>query len=246
MKKIFLLGLAMTLLSSCVPNNDKNIEEARFFLDKGEFSRAATLAQEVLEGDPDNNEAKFIYGSALIGTFALSPKSGCDDADTGYLGVLACLLDDSEEGDNSGFKTFGRIAPVNDNQNEDIQTALTVLSSIDSFNKAVPQKDVALQRLIARTFALSTVYERTNANSCNNAAIAGTYSSTPINTTVAEEFVENLRGIQADADEAGLDLDFRVLVRANRILDDIDEVGGTEQDAVRALFDDAFTGEPSC
>jgi len=249
MKNSFLVSMLAVLLLSCVPSTQKNLEEARFHLDKGEFSEAIALVQPILDEDPDNNEAKFIYASALIGSYALEPKSGCDESDTGYLGLLACLLDDKEADDPNGLKTFARISPDDATQDDDILEAVDVLQSIDAFDSKTPEKDVALQRMVGRAFFLSTILREAGASSPNedcNAGGAGVdnvpddFDSTNINATEATAFRENLEGIQSDANIVGFGDDFNLITRATDILNDIEDQGGSTLFAVRAVFENTF------
>ncbi|MCC7460153.1 MAG: hypothetical protein IT286_02510 [Proteobacteria bacterium] len=249
MKKQFLIGALAVLMFSCASDKQKGLEEARFLLDKGEFDAAIEQVQPIYEADPNNNEAKFIYASALIGNFALSPKPGCQATDTGYLGVLACLLDDKDEDDSNGLRTFGRIAPDDDSENASIKLAVNLLISIDEFSEITPRIDVALQRLVARSFSLSTTFKTVEANSPNlecNAGGAGVdevpddFASSNILQAEAANFRENLEGIEADAKIVGFEGSFNLVGRANAILDDLDNTGLNNTQAVRLIFESAY------
>lgn len=254
MKNSFVVGALMLLMLSCVSESQKGIEEARFLLDQGEFAQAIALLKPILADEPNNNEAKFLYGSALIGGFALEKKSGCLDTDTGYLGLLACLLDDKTADDSNGLKTFSRIAPENGSSNDEIAEAVDVLVSIESFNERVPEKDVALQRLVARAFAISSVFQVIGANSPNEnqCYVGGTgvdeipddYDSTLLVTAQAADFRANLEGIQTDAQTVGFDTDFNLITRVNDILDDLDAAGGSTLSSVVTIFDNAYINQP--
>lgn len=249
MKNSFVVGALMLLMLSCVSESQKGIEEARFLLDQGEFAQAIALLKPILADEPNNNEAKFLYGSALIGGFALEKKSGCRDTDTGYLGLLACLLDDKTADDSNGLKTFSRIAPENGNSNNEIAEAVDVLVSIEKFNERVPEKDVALQRLVSRAFAISSAFQVIGANSENtecNAGGAGVddvpdeYDVSVLTATQAADFRANLEGIQTDAQIVGFDSNFNLITRVNDILSDLEANGGSNLNAVRDLFDGAY------
>ena len=249
MKKSILIGALSVLILSCASTEQKNLEHARFLLDKGECAQAIELVDPMLADDPDNTEAKFILGSALVGNFALEDKNGCQESDTGYLGILACLLDDKDADDQNGLKTFGRIAPTDSTSNEDINRAVETLVSIEDFSERVPEKDVALQRLVARAFNISATFQIAGISSPNvdcNAGGAGVdeipddYDATNINSIEAARFRENLEGIQADAIIVGFEADFNLIARANNILEDLDGYGVSTTTGVRALFDDAY------
>jgi hypothetical protein len=249
MKNRFLIGALAMLMFSCASDSQKGLEEARFLLDKGEFDAAIAAVEPILETEPNNNEAKFILASALVGNFALSPKDGCQDTDTGYLGVLACLLDDKDSGDTNGLKTFARIAPESGANNDDIRQAVSLLKSIETFDANTPRVDVALQRLVARSFALSTAFQVVGAVSANTVCNAGgpgvddvpdDYDNTNIDSIEASDFRANLEGIQVDAAIVGFEGSFNLVNRANAILDDLDGYGISTTLAVRTLFDDSY------
>lgn len=249
MKKNLLIGALAVLMFSCASDSQKGIEEARFALDKGNFAEAITLVQPILDAEPNNNEAKFIYGSALIGNFALEPKAGCRETDVGYLGVLACLLDNKDADDSNGLKTFARIAPEDASSNDDINLALSTLISIRNFSERVPEKDVALQRLVARSFDISATFQIAGVSSENvecNAGGAGVdevpddYDSTNIDSDEARSLRDNLEGIQVDARIVGFENDFNLVQRADAILDDIENYGVGTTAAVRLVFEEAY------
>lgn len=111
MKKSLMFAALAMLFFSCASDSQKDIEQAQFYLDQGDFAKAIALADPIVTAEPSNNQAKFILSSALIGDFALSKKAGCKKTDTGYLGLLACLLDTKDSGDTNGLQSFERIAP---------------------------------------------------------------------------------------------------------------------------------------
>lgn len=249
MKKFLVLGVFTALIFSCASETDKNIEKARFALDQGNYELAIELITPILEDDPNNNEAKFILGSAYIGTYALNPKPGCDEDDVGYLGLLACLVDEKSDDDDTGLQTFDRIAPEDNSLNDEINAAVEILTSIDTYDERTPLKDVALQRLVARAFAISTIYQIIGANSENSECNAGgagvdeipdEFDPTNLTAEQSEQFVANLEGIIVDSEESGLDLDFRLLTRSLDILAEIDAQGMSTRDSVIAVFNDSY------
>lgn len=249
MKKNLFIGALTVLMFSCASESEKSIEEARFMLDKGEFDAAIALMEPIVESEPNNNEAKFILGSALIGSFALEPKSGCQEGDTGYLGVLACLMDDREDNDDSGLKTFGRIAPEEVSANDNINRAVDVLVDIQDYSSRVPEKDVALQRLVARAFAISTTFKIIEANSSNEECNAGgpgvdevpdDFDTGLLTAAQAQDFQDALIGIKADAITVGFNADFNLLTSVQNILEDVENAGGSILNAIRNIFEEAY------
>lgn len=255
MKKKLFIGALAALMLSCASGTQSDIEKARFLLDEGEFQQAIDLMDPIVAADSSNNEAKFILGSALIGNFALEPKSGCQAEDTGYLGVLACLLDDKESGDTNGLQTFARIAPEDSGSNDDINRAVEILVSIDEFSENVPEVDVALQRLVARSFDISVTFQIAGANSpnVNQCYTGGTgqdeipddYDSSNIDRLEAQSFRDNLEAIEVDAKLVGFGDDFNLISRANNILADIDANTSLSNTAsVRLVFDNSYINKP--
>lgn len=250
MKKwTIIMGFAAIFFASCASTEQKNLEEARFLLDQGKFDEAIALVQPIVEAEPNNNEAKFILASALVGNFALSPKAGCQSTDTGYLGALACILDEKDDSDENGLQTLGRIAPTSDEQNQEIDEAVELLESITTFSDQTPEVDVALQRMIARTFAISTIFNTigiTSENEDCNAGGAGVdevpddFDPDNITLAEAEQFVDNLEGIEEDSRIAGLDLDFNLFTTAQEVLDDIEGTGFDARDAVIEIFNESY------
>lgn len=258
MKKFLLLGALAMLFTSCASDEQKDLEKARFYLDQGEYQKAIDLTQPIVDAEPNNNPAKFILASALVGTFALGDKAGCPATDTGYLGLLACLLDDKAAGDQTGLKTFGRIAPEDSSNNDNIKTAVDYLVSIKTFTNDLPEADVALQRLVARAFDVSALMQEIGVNSpnvaCNSDSndpdpdgIPDDYDSSNIGYPESQRFLKDLEGIETDAKIAGFDNDFNLITRARDILDEVQQNAGvTDTESVRILFDETYASDTTC
>lgn len=253
MKNRFLIGALTMLLIACVQNTEQNLEEARFLLDQGKFSQAVSLLEPILVDEPSNTEAKFLLASAYVGEAALSPNHNCQSTDTGYLGTLACLLDDKSADDDSGLKTFNRISPDNNDLDDELQRAIDLLVSVKKFNDKTPEKDVALQRLIARVFAVSAVFKTVEANSPNTQCNGGgpgvddvpdDYDSSVLTSAQASNFRKNLEGIKADATIVGFADDFNLVTRINDILASLDAIGGSTLNSVKTAFDNAYNSAP--
>ena len=250
MKKTVAMSLLTLFVFACANSTQQDLETARFKLDQGKFDEAIALVDPILDAEPNNNEAKFILGSALVGNFALNPKPGCKPTDIGYLGLLACLLDEKPASDPTGLTTFNRIAPTNSSLNNDINRAVDVLVSIKSFDDKTPEKDVALQRLVARAFAISTLYQIIGANTPNVSCNSGTsgqvdevpdgYDPGNVTPELAVTFENNLIGIEQDARISGLEADFKISTQATAILDSLEAVGLSTQDSVITIFNEAY------
>lgn len=250
MKKSLIIGVLAALMLSCASQTDKDIEQARFALDHGDFSLAVELAKPIVDAEPKNNEAKFILASAYVGVYALNPKPGCDKADVGYLGLLACILDNPDSTDSIGLRTFDRIAPADNSLNDDINLAVTLLTSISKYDDVTPLRDVALQRLVARVFAISTIYQTIGANSenLNKCYTGGTgsdgvpddYDANLITADDADLYIANLAGIQQDAIDAGLNADFELLTRATEILNTLNGLGLSNRAALIKTFNESY------
>lgn len=258
MKKFLLLTAVTLLFFSCATDTQKDLEQARFYLDQGDYAKAKALVEPILASEPNNNEAKFILGSALVGNFALSKKAGCKATDTGYLGILACLLDDSESTDTNGLKTFGRIAPEDSANNDDIAQAVSLLSDITTYSSVLPEKDVALQRLVARSFAISSLFQKVGANSdnlkCNSNlsdpnkdGIPDDYDTSNMTASDATLFIDNVGQLGVDAETVGFNKKFNLIKRSKAIQDDLNAFGSVSKlVAVKLLFDGAYATHTTC
>ncbi|MEZ4845869.1 MAG: hypothetical protein R2877_02565 [Bdellovibrionota bacterium] len=158
-------------------------------------------------------------------------------------------MDDKDADDTNGLKTFQRIAPEEGDNNESIQQAVDLLSSIEEFDERTPRIDVALQRLVARSFALSSTFQVVGATSPNtdcNAGGAGVdevpddYDATNIDQAEARQFRDNLEGIEVDAKIVGFEGSFNLVGRATAILDDLNGYGLSNTASVRLLFENSY------
>ncbi|MEZ4704691.1 MAG: hypothetical protein R3A11_05830 [Bdellovibrionota bacterium] len=230
MKKI-LLSLVVLFCVSCATDADKAIEEAKFLLDQGKFSEALAVIKPVAQNNPNNDQAQFVYASALIGDAGLSARQGCPSTDTGYLGLLACLQD-NPSGGQSDMDTFVRIAPDSISKNNQLVQATNLLANLNSGD--ISSQDIAFQRMISRLFEIAGVMTAIGANSandvCNTTPANALKDSVPddfdhtapaLTTTESERFSENLQKISNDAEAAGLGSSFALASRAASILGDV-------------------------
>ncbi|MCB0327596.1 MAG: hypothetical protein KDD52_08260 [Bdellovibrionales bacterium] len=232
--KTFLLSILSTfLLVSCVGSADKAIEQAKFYLDKGEFSKAIEIIEPIAQNSPENDEAQFVYASALIGDASLTPRSGCQAGDVGYLGLLACLQD-APQGGESDIDTFVRIAPDDADKIDQLIQATGILENLDA--GSISSQDIAFQRMISRLFEIASVLTLIGATSennvCNTAPMSGLSDDVPddfdhvnpaLTTAQSDRFSNNLDKISEDSEEAGLGSTFVLAKRASSILDDVQQ-----------------------
>jgi hypothetical protein len=234
--------IALIFIGCAASSTDEAIEEARFFLDNGEFAAAIEKLNPIVEDEPNNAEAVFLLGSAYVGQAAQSPRPVCDDDETGVLGILSCFLKDSDSGTTTGlFGTFARIAPPTVEDVDGLLRGIDLLNSIDNIDddNTFTQRDVFAQIALGRMFSLSSLVTVANANDNNG----DDCDVTLIEEEDSDQFITDLEEIQSDVNNAGFKSDFRLLTRAAEIAQDLEDSGIADtNEAVRTLFRDTFEG----
>lgn len=247
MKRIILSMFLGLFLLFCAPSSaDKTIEEARFHLDKGEFSQAIEKLEDLVAKDPNNNEAVFLLSSAYLGQAAQEPRSGCDEEETGLLGLLACFLATKDPDDRLGFRTFARIAPAEVDDVAVLDTGIDLLNGIENITSSntFTQIDVFAQIAMSRMFKLSGITTAAQANTGNDADC----NADLIDDDQAAGFKEDLDLIRQDLNNANFPSDFRLLTRAEAISDALEDAGFTTLTVgVQTIIADAFSNNnPPC
>lgn len=73
------LGLICFFLANCANGIQDSLDEARFALDTGDYSRAVTSADTALTADPTNMEAAIVKATALAGRIGIELTKIADD-----------------------------------------------------------------------------------------------------------------------------------------------------------------------
>lgn len=106
------------LVAGCATDFDENIESARFALDQGQFDTAISKAQDALDEDSTNIEARYLLGLAYVG------KSGID------LIAVAEVLLRLEETNLTNFQAVASEIP----QDGDLTNLRTGINILDGLN----------------------------------------------------------------------------------------------------------------
>jgi hypothetical protein len=231
--------LSILLLAGCVGDFDQNVEEAKFLLDRGEFSAAVAKAREAVAEKPESLEARFLLASALLGDAALTTSSRCaNPADTGYLGLLACLQDEKREGE-SAFVTFTRIAPTVADKVASLAEARDLLIALLPSSSGSQLRNTYLQLWVARHFEIASVTTRI-------ALCTSAFNAAALTSEELTRFQENLASVNGDGRNAGLSdslsLNERVTTIGTELASAIANAGG-DASAGSAAFFNAQNGQ---
>lgn len=198
------LFLAALLVVGCAGSFDTKIEETQFLLDQGQFAEALVKARELVAEDATNVEAQFLLASSLLGDSVISartsPRSQCLEEDVGYLGLMACLLD-NQGADETAFLTFVRIAPDTTEKIEELQEARDVLIALAATATGTRLKDVYLQLWVARLFEISTT-------TLQIGLCTGNFNADALSADELDRFQNNLDNVNDDGQNADLPDDF--------------------------------------
>ncbi|HLG19272.1 MAG TPA: hypothetical protein VI895_05585 [Bdellovibrionota bacterium] len=202
--------IGLLLCVGCASDAEKNLEEARFLLDKGEFAQAETKARSAVAENPADTGAQFTLASALIGVSFLG--------DGTYLGKLASLQD-AAAGSGFGFQTIASIAPsaFSGEEYTKLQEARDILIGIA--DSCANEKDCYLQLYMARIFEIAAVNQiiggATADNVCNadptqavSDGIPDGLDTSGLDSAQAQRFQDNLDNVNSDGVKAGLPSDF--------------------------------------
>jgi hypothetical protein len=206
---------SLLLMFGCAGGVDQQLEEVQFLLDHGQFSAAVAEARAAVAAEPANLEAQFLLASALLGDSVLVPSGKCHAAngvhvgDIGYLGLLACLQDEKQEGE-SAFATFIRIAPTVTEKIGELQEARDLLIGLTSGMAGNRLRDTYLQLWIARQFEISSVTTRI-------ALCTPEFNASALSANDLTRFQDNLATVNGDALNAGLPSDFALNERVTSI-----------------------------
>lgn len=248
MKKLLLAMMALVLMSCGASDSDKAIEEARFLLDRGEFTEAIAKLEPIVDDDPSNLEATFMLATAYIGQASDEPRPRCTDEETGVLGILACYLRTKDDDDRLGVGTFARVAPAELNEVNNLDDGIALLQGLNlsriSRNNTFSAEDVYAILAISRMFELSSVITIAQANTGDESDC----DADEINEAQAQDFRDNLEQIDDDLQNAGFPSDFRLFTRTQAIFDTLANAGFTDNTiAVRTIVADAFSNySPPC
>ncbi len=220
--RIWMIFAAATLLLSCASDVNKNLEEARFLLDKGEYAAAETSCRAALAEDPSNHDGKFLLASSLIGqAFLANGRS--------YLGLMSNVEKDKKSGE-SDFETFARIAPeLAGDTLKNIQDARDVLISIP---KDIRTVDDYLQLYVTRLFEIATVNSQIGATSAdklcnadhaspNKDGVPDDFDPSALSGSAATRFEDNVSNINSDGRHAGLPSSFALNDRLTNVSTDL-------------------------
>jgi hypothetical protein len=207
--------LCLLLVSfGCSGGVDNKMEEVQFLLDQGNYAAAMTKASEAVAEAPDNQQAKFLLASAMIGDSVITARSRCPN-DTGYLGLLACLQDNQSANEATPMMTFYRIAPDEATKLGELESATDMLVTLTTtVQDPALLRDSYLQLWVARLFEISGVTTRLGVCTSN-------YHPDALTDAQFERFKTNLNEIPGDADKAGLPIDLGLNTRTIDILNSI-------------------------
>jgi hypothetical protein len=230
------LFLAALLVLSCAGGSDQKLEQVQFLLDHGLFSQAAVKAREIVATNPANTEGQFLLASALLGDATLNKSVRCRPEDIGYLGLLACLLDDKKAGE-SAFCTFARIAPDTTVKLDELLEARSILIGLPATISATRQRDTYLQLYMARLFDISAVTTVLGVGSTS-------FNPNALDTAGITRFQDDLANVNDDGTNAGLPksfgLDDRVTELLTKLTTAIETAGGNMSDGAAAFFSAQF------
>lgn len=233
------IGLFVSLLLiGCASDIDKKIEEIRFLLDHGKFSEAVTEAQQVVDAAPDNQEGQFLLATALFGDAVLTARTKCKNSnDTGYLGLVACIMDSKTSGTDLG--TFTRIAPDDTTQLDKLEECTNTLVNLTATATGARLQDVYLQLWVSRLFEIAGVTTR---------LCVPTFNPSALTSDEITRFQTNLGQVNDDAAHANLPSSFDISTRIGTILADFlaaIAAAGDQATGAAQFFTDNF-GAAAC
>ncbi len=253
-KKVsFGLFISLFLLLRCSSGLERQIEEVQFLLDDGKYSEAVDKARLAVSNDPENVDARLLLASALLGDALLSGGKGCDETDTGFLGLVACLQDQQSEGETD-FITFSRVAPDVNDQVAKLEEARDTLITLTGEAQGAELRDVFLKLYFARLFEISGAVTRLGANSdneiCNSSPdsafkddVPDSFLANALSADQVSRFQDNLENVNDDGQSAGLPDDFSLNERITSILVDLTSsinAAGDNATGAANFFDDQF------
>ncbi len=207
---------AAVLVVGCAGGVDKKIEETQYLLDDGNFSAAIVKAREIVASDPTNVQGQFLLASALMGDSMLGARAACPN-DTGYLGLLACLLDDPSP--NKDFASFARIAPDTLAKVGELEEARDILIALTGTVPAANARDIYAQLFVARLDEIAAVTKRIGL------CTAG-FDANALTADQVTRFQDNLENAGPDATKAGFSDGLGLTERLTKISDAITTAGG--------------------
>ena len=261
---LLLLFLVSFSLTSCVDSLNRDIEEIQFLLDAGDYDEAIRIGENLISEDSTNREASVLLASAYLGRGSLSGGAGCQDEDTGVVGLLACVVD-SRSNNESNLETFSRIAPPEE-RISDVERAVELLSAskteVSLSTDEVEFRDISLKLFVARIFFVSSgltfvgaTSENQVCNSNENAPlkddVPDEYDSSVITEDYADEYLLNLETLNQDGADGGFPSDFDLFSRIVDIRQEIEDIPGaptlTNEQLLEAYFDSQFQdGKETC